>query len=223
MLVELARQLVAQKPPHPLRVAVDGIDAAGKTTLADELSGQIEALGRPVIRASIDDFHYSRAHRYQRGPLSPEGYYEDSFDYEALQATLLRPLGPGGDHRYRAAVFDHRADRPVEAAWRVAPAESVLLFDGVFLLRPELRPCWDVSIFLRVTFAEALRRALGRDVSLFGSADVVEEPYRQRYFPAQEHYLATCRPEARATFVVDNGRVICATRSFADDDASLTI
>jgi len=209
MLVELARHLVVQKSPHPLRVAVDGIDAAGKTTLAAELAGQIEALGRPVIRASIDGFHHPRAHRYRRGSLSWEGYYEDSFDYEALQATLLRPLGPSGDRCYRPAVFDHQPDRPVEAPWQTASTESILLFDGVFLHRPQLRPYWDVSIFLRTTFAEALRRALQRDLSLFGSADVIEERYRRRYLPAQRHYLVTCRPEEQATFVVDNENPAC--------------
>jgi len=209
ILVELAQHLVARKLPHPLRVAIDGIDAAGKTTLADELAGQIEDLGRPVIHASIDGFHHPRAHRYRRGPLSPAGYYEDSFDYDALRANLLRPLGPAGDRRYRPAIFDHRADRPVEAPWQRASTESILLFDGVFLHRPELRGYWDTSIFLRVTFAEAIRRALQRDMTLFGSADVIEERYRRRYFPAQGHYLATCRPEEQATFVVDNENPEC--------------
>lgn len=52
--------------------------------------------------------------------------------------------------------------------------------------------------------AEPLRRALQRDLSLFGSTDLIEERYRRRYFPAQRHYLVTCWPEERATFVVDN-------------------
>src|SRR5450759_1567169 len=55
-LHQLASIVVSRIPPHPLRVAIDGIDAAGKTTLADELAPLIEAQGRPVIRASIDGF-----------------------------------------------------------------------------------------------------------------------------------------------------------------------
>ena len=43
--------------PHPVRVAIDGPDAAGKTILADELVPLIERSGRPVVRASIDRFH----------------------------------------------------------------------------------------------------------------------------------------------------------------------
>lgn len=81
---------------HPTRVAVDGPDAAGKTTLADELEIALADAGRDAIRASVDGFHRSRVERYRLGPDSPEGYYEDSFDYRALRASLLDPLGPSG-------------------------------------------------------------------------------------------------------------------------------
>jgi hypothetical protein len=40
-----------------VRVAIDGVDGVGKTTLADELVAPLQLLGRDVIRASIDGFH----------------------------------------------------------------------------------------------------------------------------------------------------------------------
>ena len=40
--------------PHPVRAGIDGIDGAGKTTIADELVAPIERHGRSVIRASVD-------------------------------------------------------------------------------------------------------------------------------------------------------------------------
>jgi len=110
LLERLTALVVAIPCSHPLRVAIDGIDAAGKTTLAGELAPLIEAQGRPVIRASIDGFHHPRSIRYRRGPDSPEGYYQDSFDYTALRAVLLDPLGPHGNRRYRHAVFDVHED-----------------------------------------------------------------------------------------------------------------
>lgn len=67
---------------HPLRVAIDGIDGAGKTTLADELAEPIRGLGREVIRASVDSFHHPREIRYRRGRLSPEGYFTTSVGRE---------------------------------------------------------------------------------------------------------------------------------------------
>jgi uridine kinase len=57
VLRQLANHIVSLHCPHPLRVAIDGIDAAGKTTLADQLARPIEERGWDVIRASIDGFH----------------------------------------------------------------------------------------------------------------------------------------------------------------------
>src|SRR5262245_13604907 len=113
MLDQLASRLLALQFQPPVRVAIDGVDAAGKTTLADELAELLVEHGRPVIRASIDGFHRPRADRYRQGANSPEGYYADSFDYDALRSALLQPLGPQGSRRFRRAVFDYRTDTPI--------------------------------------------------------------------------------------------------------------
>lgn len=215
---------IAGVDAYPARVAVDGPDAAGKTTLADELAPLVEAHGRPVIRASIDGFHRPRRERYGRGGGSPEGYYLDSFDYPALRRVLLEPLGPGGNRRFRRAVFDYRADAPVQRPVEVAPREAILLFDGVFLARPELAECWDLHVYVSVTADESVRRAAERDVALFGSAEAVRAGYRARYVPGQELYRKAVRPEEIADVVVDNNdptrpRVRRAPREFDALDA----
>jgi uridine kinase len=196
--------VVSLSRAHVLRVALDGIDTAGKTTLADELAPLIEAQGRPVIRASLDGFHRPRSVRYQRGPNSPEGYYEDAFDYASLRAVLLQPLGPQGNGRYRRAVFDFRADAPLAAPEEEAKASAVLLFDGVFLLRPELVDQWDYRIFVYVKMELALQRALHRDLPLFGSVETIRTRYLQRYLPGQRLYYQAVRPQERADVIVDN-------------------
>jgi uridine kinase len=204
LIADLAGRIVAVKRPHPLRVAIDGVDAAGKTTLADELAEVIRARGRPVIRASVDSFHRPRVERQRRGALSPEGYYHDSFDYPALLMSLLVPLGPDGSRRYCGAAFDHRTDARVHLPVEVAPVDAVLLVDGVFLLRPELVHQWEYRVFVDVAFSTVLDRAVERDRALFGSAAVVEERYRRRYIPGQQIYLAEARPHERADMIVHN-------------------
>ncbi len=71
------------------RIAVDGIDAAGKTTLADRLGVLLQA-----TRVCIDDFLHPKEVRYARGDESPEGYYEDSFDLHAFREAVLVAAGP---------------------------------------------------------------------------------------------------------------------------------
>lgn len=204
LLRQLASQIRSIAANHPVRVAIDGPDAAGKTTIADELAEILRQTGRTVIRASIDGFHNPKSVRYQRGSLSPAGYFLDSFNYNALITTLLAPLGPGGSRRYRPFVFDYVTDKPVAVPEQIAPADAILLFDGIFLLRPLLLPYWDFSLFLHVTAPQILKRAMQRDASLLGGRENVRERYVTRYLPAQKMYMATCRPQEAAPMVLDN-------------------
>lgn len=72
----------------PARVAIDGPDAAGKTAIADELATILAAADIAAARISADDFLNPMEWRYGGGRDSPEGYYEHSFDYPALRASV---------------------------------------------------------------------------------------------------------------------------------------
>ena len=80
LLDRLAAAIAGLHPERMIRIAIDGVDGAGKTTLADALAPLVTAQGRPTIRASVDDFHHPRAVRYARGRYSPDGFYLDSYD-----------------------------------------------------------------------------------------------------------------------------------------------
>ena len=204
VLEELTSRIVQVEHSHPLRVGIDGPDAAGKTTLAEELSPLLQARARTVIRASIDGFHNPTRVRHRRGSTSPEGYYYDSFNYQALTEFLLAPLGPGGDCRYRTAVFDYRTDSELRKPTQIAQVDSVLLFDGVFLLRSELLEYWDFTVFVEADFETTLARAERRDTLLFGNVEEVRKRYKQRYIPGQQLYFETCKPQLLANVVVNN-------------------
>ena len=200
-LEELASRLVSVEKPHPVRVGIDGVDGAGKTCLADELVEPVQRHGRTVIRASIDSFHNPRAVRYRLGKLSPHGYFQDSFNHEALKSCLLTPLGPGGSRRFRRAAFDYRTDSPINAPEETAPSDAILLFDGIFLHRDELVRYWDYSVFLDVRFEETYARMVQRDG--IATADPGAKENR-RYFEGQQIYLSACNPRSRADLIADN-------------------
>ena len=200
-LIEAVAQGILGLPPERVaRIGVDGVDGAGKTMFADELADILRSASRPVIRASVDCFHRPKADRYRRGRSSPEGYFADSYDYPTLKAVLLDPLSPGGSGLYRAAVFDHVTDAPVAVCEHFAVPGSILLFDGIFLHRPELRGYWDVSLFLDVAFSVSVARCAGRDGTLPDPAAV--DNYR--YVEGQKLYLRACNPRDRATLTIDN-------------------
>ena len=165
LLNQLADMIAAVDRPHPVRVGIDGPGASGKTTLADELVAHLQSRGRPVIRASVDGFHNPPEVRYQRGKDSVEGYYHDSFNHDAITESLLAPLGPDGSRTYTPARYDFRTESEVETQTHDAPDNAVLLFEGVFVLREELRGHFDFTCYVDVDFNETTRRAMDRDAA----------------------------------------------------------
>jgi len=141
--------------------------------------------------------------RYRRGEYSAEGCYFDNHDYHALHRVLLDPLGPGGDRRYQQAVYDRLSDSALSPPVTTARPDAVLIFDGVFLLRPELVDRWDLRIFVSTAFAATVDRALVREQGVLSAADI-ERRWRERYIPSQQFYFATVRPTDHADIVVYN-------------------
>lgn len=164
----MSEQICLIDKPLPIRVAIDGIDVAGKTTFADELAFHVSKQStRKVVRTSVDSLLNSKESRYGKGELSPFGYYEDSFNYSAFKASLL------------------------------SKSDSVLLVDGIFLLRPKIIDLLDFKVFLDVSFETSIARTIKR-----GDAD--RHRYETRYVPGQKIYLAQCHPSVHADIVIDN-------------------
>lgn len=192
-------------------IAVDGASGTGKSTFADELSRIIETRGFAVIRATIDSFHRPRRDRYRLGADSPVGYYRDSHDLTAIQEELLRPF-VAGTGVYRRALFDEPSDRPIDAPAEPVPAATILVFDGLFLLRPELIGYWSLCVFLT---AATRREAAWNDYLMHDlpeHADLraneiaarMTRARRSRYVDGQALYEDEARPLDRANFVINN-------------------
>jgi uridine kinase len=203
-IAALAQRIARIALPHPVRVAIDGRTASGKTTFANELAEAIADLARPVIRTSIDGFHNPKSVRYARGRMSWQGYYHDARDLNAIVNALLQPLGPGGTLRYTTQTFDLQSDQPITPKFQISTPQAILIVDGTFLQRPELNPHWDASIYIAVSDSEAERRGIERDTKTTTDNASIRQLYTERYSPAFSHYAQTCNPEENADAVFDN-------------------
>jgi uridine kinase len=201
----LAERIIDLQVDHPVRVGIDGPSAAGKTTLADELALALRArTSRPVLRVSLDYFKRQTSLRTQHPPDTPESYYFEMFDVEAIREELLAPLGPGGTRRYRTQIMDLRGRTPLVSEVRVAGDDALLLVDGGFLQKAALARYWDLVVYLHIEPADVLHRGTRRDQAWMDSAEAAAERYRTYYIPGERLYEAQIRPAERADIVLDN-------------------
>lgn len=202
VLVDLLAMLLAVRPGARAAIAVDGPDGVGKTRLVGELVALAPLVaGRPVHTVSVDGFHRPRAQRYARGRTG-ETFYADSFDYDALRAHVLRPFREG--RAIVPAVWDVETDRPVHAEPVELAEDTLLLVEGIFLRRPELRGEWDATCLVTAPAEVTVPRGNARfpDRRQPGDDDPAHHA-NTRYVEGQRLYRLQARTW-QPTWIVDN-------------------
>lgn len=165
-------------------VGIDGRRDSGAGDFADDLAETMRASGHKVFRASLRDFQLPRQRRLA-------GAYSDGFDYSLLRRVLIDPYRTAGSTGFVLEGFDEDRDEPVvQPKWMSAGPDAVLIIDGVFLHRPELKGVWNYSVWVE-TPADT------------GDAD-------------DARYIASERPSALATAIYDNADPGHPRRVFAD-------
>ncbi len=176
-------------------VAIDGSDGSGRADFADDLAEVFEEREHPAFRASLRYFQRSRAEQDRFGPESAERLYRHGYDYSALRRVLIEPFRMGGSTGFVTQAFDPDRDAWIEPTWLTAPADVVLIVDGDFINRRELRDQWSYSILLEV------------DAEVDAGAGT----------EAEQLYLAEVNPRGLASAVIDNTEAAAPRRLFLDN------
>jgi uridine kinase len=172
-----------------LLLAVDGPSAAGTTTLAGVVAGELDA---SVVH--VDDF-YRDMPEDRRWTLSAAEGFELYFDWQRLRREALEPLKAG-----RAAIFRPYSWRPEGglAAERImVPAADVVVVEGVYAARPEIADVVDVAVLVETPAAERRRRMVARG---HGNAR-----WWSRWGAAEAYYFSCVRPRDSFDLVVPGG------------------
>ncbi|MFJ3751718.1 MULTISPECIES: uridine kinase [Streptomyces] len=185
-----------------LLVGIDGFTAAGKTSFGHELAAHIAESGRPVLRATLDDFKNPWKDRHLYDRESGEGYYRNAYDYASAKRLLLDPARSPEAESCALCSIDPLTQESHAAETAPLAPDSVLIVDGVFAFRPEIDAYWDFRIWMDVDAELSVRRGAERDQDWAGSD--AEAIHRNRYLVAERLYLDEVDPLPRMDAVVDN-------------------
>ncbi len=173
---------------HPLLVAIDGHNAAGKSTLAAEVASKIEAV---VIDG--DDF-YAGGTAAQWDEMSPAEKADHCIDWRR-QRPLLEMLKSGETvawHPYDWDIHDGR----LAAQPRVCAPAPVIILEGVYSARPELADLMDLRVLYEAP--PALRRQRWKAREGEGSFD----DWTRRWSDAEDWYFSQVMPSNRFDLVL---------------------
>jgi hypothetical protein len=171
-----------------VRLGIDGPVAADAGALADAVAEAVRGSAVPVARVREDDFLRARSLRLEYGRDDPDAFHDLWYDVAALRREVLDPLGPGGSGRWLPRLRDPETDRPFRERPEDAAPGTVLVLDGRFLLRDDVRGGLDVAVHLDVSPAARARRLPPDEAARAG--------------PAWDRYLAESAPTERADLVV---------------------
>lgn len=196
---------ISQLSASRLRVAVDGFTAAGKTSFGHELAAALRRLGRPTLRACLDDFKnpWREARELGYDRVSGEGYYRNAYDHRSVRDLLLAPMSPQGSGLVVLCAHDPLTGKDHRDKVVAAPMNAVLVVDSVFAFRSEYNDFWDFRIWLDVGWEQSLARGVTRDVDREGWEEATRL-HRDRYHVAELIYLAEAEPHTLADVIVDN-------------------
>jgi uridine kinase len=204
-LAAAEQAILAARRPVPAEraalVAVSGIDGAGKGYAAARLRSRLERQGRRVALVGVDGWLNLPPVRFSES--DPAGhFYRHAFRFEEMFERLVLPLRETRSIRLEADFTEETAAsyRKHLYAWDDV---DVILLEGIYLLRRDLRRHYDLSIWIDCTFETALERAIARGQEGLGPEDTVRA-FRSIYFPAQEVHFEMDDPKAAADRLLVN-------------------
>jgi uridine kinase len=182
-------------------VAIDGIDGSGKSMFAAALTAALAANAVPPVLLRVDDFRrpvdWSRADKSEA-----DLYYDEYYDLPLLD-RCLRDFLDGGNS-VEIPHYDTASERLSGTRQVSYGAATVVVVEGVFVLRIPTVAARAAVIYIETTAEEASRRILSRDVARGRSPQEVQRRIEARYVPGQTRYRAALDPVARAAAVIDN-------------------
>lgn len=169
--------------------AIDGGAGAGKSTLAKGTRDRLGGIS--ILRA---DHFFLPLNEYPAARLAPDEAYRLYFPWERIRDEAFLPLRRGQTARYQR--YDWETDRLNQ--WITVEPNEVILIEGVYSTRPELRPLIQIAIFIETPRDERRKRMLARGYL----KNDIRNDWLAPWMAAEDWYFANVRPAEHADIVV---------------------
>jgi uridine kinase len=184
--VRAALALLDRRQRSPVTLlAIDGYSAAGKSSFA-RLLHQV----RPQSTVVHTDDFYRPLPMPDRARLDAADGYLHYYDWQRLEAQVLHPLSHGRVARYQR--YDWLTNQLAE--WTTVQPDGLVIVEGCYAARPELRPYFQVIVFVTTPAIRRRQRQQAR-------ADAPAE-WLERWDAAERYYMEHIRPHAYADLMV---------------------
>ncbi|MDE6730526.1 MAG: uridine kinase [Oscillospiraceae bacterium] len=170
-------------PSRTVLIGIDGLGGAGKSTISGLLEDYFRSKNYPIFVLHVDDFIHPRAVRYNPDVPEWKCYYHLQWRYDYLIQNVMKPLRNGQDFNDSIEFYDKENDHYFLKQVTI-PVGSLVILEGIFLQREELRDMFDYMIYLDISEETRLQRVLKRD-GYIGSQQQIFDKYENRYFQAE--------------------------------------
>ena len=183
-ITEIA-QVIETSTKRPYLIGIDGRSGAGKSILSERLNERLPN----VVVVHVDDFYQVMLAVARESLDAEQGYYQ-YFDWNRLRQQVLIPLSIRKMARYQR--YDWVKESLAENL-EVKP-QGIIIVEGVYSIRPELRKYYDLCIWIETSERERLRRQIAR------GENTIE--WIQRWAAAEIFYVENFCPQRFAHMII---------------------
>lgn len=185
---------------NTLIIGIDGLGGAGKSTISSKICDILNQKGYNTIVLHIDDFIHPKSVRYNSHYPEWECYYNLQWRYDYLIDKIINPIKNGDDFNQQIELYDKENDTYLLQKFDI-PKGSIIIVEGVFLQRKEIKNCFDYTIYIDIPESIRLDRVLKRDLYIGDKQQIINK-YSNRYFPAEHNYILECSPCENANYIL---------------------
>jgi len=182
-------------------VAISGIDGCGKGYITAQMVAMLQAAGLRTAGINIDGWLNLPRKRFSEANPA-EHFYLNALRFEEMFAQLIVPLR---DCRSVRVEMDYAEETATQYRKQVCEFQDVdvIVLEGIYLLKPEFRQHYDLSVWIECSFETALQRAIARGQEGL-AAEETTRAYHTIYFPAQKIHFERDQPKEAADLVLVN-------------------